>query len=517
MLDRGARETQAVGEGLAGVASAVSEIERDRAVTKANELEFRAQKEFQDFQQNVLNTRRGEKAAGISREAEAFWEEFQKREAPNVDGFTAQLASPALRRAQLRAVGWAADYERTELRQAADTAFKASKEVLFSNETTDPAQIADIADQVRRKNADYANIYGLGPEWLAAQNQADVSTVHTAAVQRMLAGPNPQQAVDYYTRNADAINDPEGRLKRAIDETVAVSTAMSIGADLASRYGVTQTAAAIKELDRRTDLTTRQKELARQELEHRHSVIAAGIDRGQEDAYGRAQLEYERTGTVSASTFASLKPEYQAAILRQQKADIERREGKTPQYDYELFASLLAQAATPEGLANVDLNELRGRLSNEQLQTLARLKGTPSSEADKELITVTQRLNARLNQLYPGNSNKDKRKRGEMAEQFFRGVDEMRQQMKRPPTGTELDALLVDLSTRADEGVIFSGDTLAEALATPDGLKDYLDDIPSSQRRQVEDQLRAEGKLVTDRNVAMAYARMKQRGLLEQQ
>ena len=489
-------------------------IAQDRAVIEAGELEARAAEEFQVFRQRAESERRGEKSVGVTTDTEAFWADFRERNTKNVSGLVAQTAFPALNNARLRALEWAGDFERTHTRAAAETAFNASKSTLLSTETNNPEQLAGIAQEVKAKNSAWAAMQGLGEEWLSEANAEDVSALHTAAVMRMAHSERPEDAQAYYEQHISDIRDPDGKVKQFVADTVAASTAMQIGADLAARYGETQTEAAIKELDRRSDLSTKQKQLARQELEHRHSVRQADIDRGRAEAFGSAQLEYERTGIVSAATLAGLAPEHQAALLRLQKNDIARNKGEPVEPDYELFSRLTASAADPNGeLSKTDLNTLVGRLDKGHLTTLAKLKaavlvgpdGTASADPDGyELLTATQRINARADQLFP--KAKQKKQRGAFMEAAYLAVTQFTERNKRPPTAAELDKELLSVSERSPGGLFTKGPTLAEALRDPDKMEDFVNDIPVATRREIEDALRRANRPVTNAAIARVYA-----------
>lgn len=514
MLNGNARLLTAAGRSLGKLSDDATVIAQERAVIEAGELEARAAEEFQAFRQRAESERRGEKSVGVTTDTEAFWADFRERNTKNVSGLVAQTAFPGLNNARLRALEWAGDFERTHTRAAAEAAYKASKGTLLSTESNNPEQLAGIAQEIKAKNSAWAAMQGLGEEWLGEANAEDLSALHTGAVMRLAQSQRPEDAQAYLARHINDIRDPDGELKDFVDNTVAAATAMQLGADLAARYGVTQTESAIKELDRRTDLSTKQKQLARQELEHRHSVRQADIDRGRGEAFGRAQLEYERTGTVSAATLAGLAPEHQAALLRLQKNDIERNKGAPVEPDYELFSRLTASAEQPDGeLARTDLNALVGRLEKGHLTTLARLKAamlagpeeTTSADPDGyELVTATQRINARASQLFP--KPKQEKQRGAFKEAAYLAVTQFTERNKRAPTATELDKELLAVSERSPGGFFTKGPTLAEALRDPDKMEDFVNDIPVATRREIEDALRRANRPVTNAAIARVYA-----------
>ena len=516
MLNGNARLLTAAGRSLGQLAADADKMAQERAVIQAGELEARAAEEFQAFRQKAETDRRGEKAVGIGKDAEAFWADFRERNTKNVNGLVAQVAFPGLNNARLRAMEWAGDFERTHTRAAAETAFKASKSALLSTETNNPEQIAGIAQEIKAKNSAWAAMQGLGEAWAGEANAEDVSALHTAAVMRMARSERPEDAQTYYEQHINDIRDPDGKIKQFVADTTAASTAMQLGADLASRYGVTQTEEAIKELDRRTDLSTKQKDMARQELEHRHAVRQADIDRGRSEAFGSAQLEYERTGTISAGTLAGLAPEHQAALLRLQKNDTKLKKGEPTEPDYELFSRLTASAADPNGeLRKTDLNTLVGRLEKTHLTTLAKLKAAAiagagtgaASSADPdgyELVTATQRINARASQLFP--KAKQEKQRGAYKEAAYEAVTQFTAKNKRAPTAQELDKELLTVSERSRVGVFTNGPTLAEALRDPDKMTEFVGDIPDPTRKEIEAALTRANRPVTNAAIARVYA-----------
>jgi hypothetical protein len=501
-LDGYGRLLSVAGQQLGDASDVVFEMERDRATAEAGELELRASEALLKFQQEAETTRRGTKAQGLQDDVNAFWAEFRDKELATKDGLTAEIARPGLERARLRSLQWAGQFERTETAIAAEQAFKAAKQTLLDTPTTDTAVLRDIADELRQRNAAWGESRGMDKATVEAITAKDLTVLHAGAIARLATSNNPEAASQYYAQHVHEISDPQGKIKHYVDQTVAVATAMSLGADLAARYGPTQTEAAIKELDRRTDLSIEQKRLAREELEHRHAVRQADIDRARSEAFGAAQLEYERTGTVSAATLATLAPEHQAAILRQRRVDAERAAGKVVEPDFELYSELLSDN---EKLRQTDLNTLRGQLTAGQLNTLAKLKGGPDDAQAKGVFTATQRMNAVLNRRFPDKTSKRQlRQRGIAADEIMSRVDEYARTHGTLPDEKTFDSIVLDVLTQPAGGWT-AGPILAEALTDPDKLEKFVNRIPKKVRKELEQALRQKGYTVDNEGLARAY------------
>jgi hypothetical protein len=514
-----------VGKALSEVAGAIDEVRQNQAVIKAGELEIEGQPGWIEEQARLTRERAGAKAAGVGEDVDKYWNKFIQEKTPGLDRMAAEMASRTLRQAQLRSKAWAAGFELTETSAAAETSFKASKQLAIDTESTDPAVLAEARAQLRQRNAEWAGTKGLGEEWVQATNLSDLTKLHTNVLTRLANDPiNPERAQAYYLEHQDEISDPGGAIKATVDEAVGIGAAQQVGMDVASQFSHMQTAQAVRAIQANDTLSRKQKEIAISRMEHMHALQSADQAAAERRMYEQAQLEYEKNGVVPPALMARLDPGAQAALLRQQKADTKALLGQPVQTDYAVYDELARKINDPSvDPSTIDLNQYYGVIDRGDLDKLQTMRTNRIGDSTGDAATTEQQLSTYVSQLdVPSDKGKANQVKGAFRAHVHRQLQLFTSENGRPPKFKEREEIISRALIRerdrwfARERYAFevAGDPEAEAdfqanLEPADAAR--LAGVPEEDAAQISAVLRKRGTPVTAENIARMYtARIRQ-------
>ena len=508
-----------VGAALGAAGAAVDEIQQNRAIIRAGELEVEGQTGWIDEQNRLISERAGSKAAGVGEDVDKYWNTFRESKLEGLDWQAAQLASRSLTQAQLRSKAWAAGFERTELAGAAETAFKASKQLAIDTESTDPAVLAESAAQLRERNANWGAVKGLPPEAVQQATLSDLTKLHINVLTRLANDPiNPERAQKYYLEHAGEINDPGGQIKSTVDEAVGIGTAQQVGMDTASKFSYLQTAQAAKAIQAREDLSTKQKETAIARMEHMHAIQSADQDAADRKSYEHAQLLYERDGVVPPAVLARLDDGAQAALLRQQKADTKALLNQPVRTDYAVYGELARKIHDPAvDPATIELNRYYGAIANGDLAKLQTMLTDRMTDTTGDAAETEQQLSTYVSQLdVPDNKEGAAQVRGAFRAHVHRQMQLFISESGRKPRFSEREDIISRALIRERDSWFrperyafeVAGDPQAEAdfrVNLEPGDAARLVGVPEQDVAQITEVLRKRGTAVTAENIQRMY------------
>lgn len=514
-----------VGKALGEVAGAIDEVRQNQAVIRAGELEIEGQTGWMEEQARLTRERAGAKAAGVGEDVDKYWNTFRENATKNLDPIAARLASRALTQAQLRSKAWAAGFELTETSAAAETAFKASKQLAIDTESTDPAVLAESRDQLRQRNAEWAGTKGLGEEWVQATNLSDLTKLHTNVLTRLANDPiNPERAQAYYLEHQDEISDPGGAIKATVDEAVGIGAAQQVGMDVASQFSHMQTAQAVRAIQANDALSQKQKEIAITRMEHMHALQSADQAAAERRMYEQAQLEYEKSGAVPPALMARLDPGAQAALLRQQKADTKALLDQPVRTDYAVYDELARKINDPSvDPATIDLNKYYGVIDRGDLDKLQTMRTNRIGDSTGDAATAEQQLSTYVSQLdVPSDKGEASQVKGAFRAHVHRQLQLFTSENGRPPKFKEREEIISRALIR-ERDVWFGRERYAfEVAGDPEAEADFqanlepadaarLAGVPEEDAAQISAVLRKRGAPVTAENIARMYtARIRQ-------
>lgn len=236
LLDAGAEQTIKAGGALMGAGSVGNAIMFQMQQRENADAIFRVEAEDKaawiNYEADIKKTRQGQYAKNATVDTATWWKDRISKNIGTLGNTEAQRAySQRATELQLQALHGVSNFEGQQLEIAHDQSWKADKvntiNMAASNPT--PLTVDSSMKEIKRFNAYQAARKGWKAEVLNAENDADITNLHTQVIQQ-LAATNKDQAAAYFELHKDEIN---GSQRAEIGEFAMKATAVAMGSKAA--------------------------------------------------------------------------------------------------------------------------------------------------------------------------------------------------------------------------------------------------------------------------------------------
>ncbi len=544
LLGAGARQTQEAGNALLRAGAGLSNIAADMQQREDADMVFQAEAAFREsligFEQEAL-TRTGNKAWGITKDVDKW---FQDSGAKFAEGLTNDrqraLFNQQVGKMRLQGLESFSKFEsqqrvksleqstnatlETLINSAATTAQMMNSEEFSSAGTTQtgpdgkpvPGPLSALQsmkqDGLRRLEF-YAADTGEDSSVTDLKKQLYTSKFHKQVIQARIDA-DPSSAKAYYEANKEEIAGAERLKLEELVRTGEMKVKAQSFADSALNDGLTEVD-AIRQA--RESFQGQDEEFVVAEIKTRFGELSQARESDQRQAADEAYDVFSRTGRLSsipASVLNRMDGKTRLALRKEAQSMAEGRAIKT---DDNVYYSLHQEAINnPAAFAKRDLRQVFDKLSPSDRQEMIKLQGKVQQPDElKDLRTYDQQLTLRYRDL--GWDNKDTKQKAQferaandaiVAEQLAKGkkltFDEREKVLDRlliQGGGTWYSASkrLFEVQGTEDEAAFIRG------LEPENKTSALIQSIPATERQQIEQALRADGRPVTEQAILNLY------------
>ncbi|MDZ4051632.1 MAG: hypothetical protein U1D54_15880 [Limnobacter sp.] len=544
LLGAGARQTQEAGNALLRAGAGLSNIAADMQQREDADMVFQAEAAFREsligFEQEAL-TRTGNKAWGITKDVDKW---FQDSGAKFAEGLTNDrqraLFNQQVGKMRLQGLESFSKFEsqqrvksleqstnatlETLINSAATTAQMMNSEEFSTAGTTQtgpdgkpvPGPLSALQsmkqDGLRRLEF-YAADTGEDSSVTDLKKQLYTSKFHKQVIQTRIDA-DPSSAKAYYEANKEEIAGAERLNLEELVRTGEMKVKAQSFADAALNDGLTEVD-AIRQA--RESFQGQDEEFVVAEIKTRFGELSQAREGDQRQAADEAYDVFSRTGRLSsipASVLNRMDGKTRLALRKEAQSMAEGRAIKT---DDNVYYSLHQEAINnPAAFAKRDLRQVFDKLSPSDRQEMIKLQGKVQQPDElKDLRTYDQQLTLRYRDL--GWGDKDSRQKAQferaandaiVAEQVAKGkkltFDEREKVLDRlliQGGGTWYSASkrLFEVQGTEDEAAFVRG------LEPEKKTSALIQSIPATERQQIEQALRADGRPVTEQAILNLY------------
>lgn len=445
-----ADQVVAAGKGIMQAGAGLAQFQHQQDADTIFRAETALKEDYLAFEDDVRNNRRGQKAWGVTKDADKWFADQEKKHAQNLtNDVQRQLFGQSVTKLRQSAMGSLSTFEAGERRRSIEESANASivgsinlaaanaadwyrqkPEPVAQPEgdaTTTagpdgvpvtrvnvPVEVTARRDPMLGIKADVlkrvqvlADLNGWTPERKSFEEAKHLTNLHKQVIQS-LVDKDPTAAREYYEANREEINGAEFD---SIDRVLKHGETKQAGFQFAERTDIRQLSAA----DQRTAARDFYKDdpdkrdAALREINTRDAEAISNRERGQRSAADAAWGIYGRSGRlddVPASVLASMDGRDLQSLQDHAAA---KAAGKGVVTDANTYLDLRDMLRTdPAGFRKLDLRRYIGKLSPSDLEEFAKLQTSKGSEL-KDAATLSQQLGNTHNLLNWGGSDKAKK------------------------------------------------------------------------------------------------------------
>lgn len=546
LLGAGARQTQEAGNAMLRAGTGLANIAADMQQREDADMVFQAEAAFREsligFEQEAL-TRTGNKAWGITKDVDKW---FQDNVAKYSEGLTNDrqkaIFNQTATKMKLPSIERFSSFERQQRVNSLEQSTNATLETLVNSAAT-TAQMMNsndfVAGQPRlddngnpmpsplsalqsmkqdglRRLEFYAKDTGEDASVTDLKKQLYTSKFHKQVIQARIDA-DPSSAKAYYEANKEEIAGAERLKLEDLVRTGEFKVKAQNFADGALNDGLTEVDAIRKA---REEFQGQDEDLVVTEVKNRFNELNQARESDQRQAADQAYDVFAKTGRLSsipADVLNRMDGKTKLALKKEARALAEGRPIKT---DDSVYYSLYQEAINnPQDFGKRDLRQYFDKLSPGDRQEMIKLQGKVQQPDElKDLRTYDQQLTLRYRDLGWDNSDNTSKAQFEraandaiVAEQLARGkkltYEEREKVLDRlliqgGGTWYSPDKRLFEVQGTEKETEFFKGLEPNKKAAA------LVQQIPASERVQIERALKANGIQVTDQRILDLYTQV---------
>jgi len=388
----------------------------------------------------------------------------------------------------------------------------------------DPERIGISLMQQEKAILDHADRHGVSDE-VRKQNVAEaISKTHYGVISRYVNNGEDLSATKYFKSIVDKLTGVDKMAaEKMLEEGSLRGEAQRQSDAIFSKQSENMTEALdkareIKDPKLRDEVVSRVKQRFA-EKKQAEQVDVEGLHRRATDVLDKTP-DVDLIPREDWSRFSLS----ERAALKRYAAD--RAAGKQPQTDWQTYYDLMNMASGPKGLqdkfASINLMDMkyRGNLDDSEFRKMVQKQADIRSgrgQSDKELNgyrSTTEIVNTALNSVGIKPNPKAGSKDAERVAEFRRSVDtaimQRQEELGKKLTNDEIDGIVGRLLVQGrvkGTGIFGLFQTKKRLYEVNPGETIVFgsDDIPMSERRRIEQALRANGRPVTESNIIELY------------
>lgn len=508
---------RALAQGLGAVADVADRVDLRDAQAKAFDAEAKITSEWLKWDSQARQKYRGQNVDQYGPAAEAWWKSAAETYGKDLDPRAKALASRSLSAKQLQAINSVGTFVNTEKERHADETYAADVATTIQFGVTS-GDVASTAQQIRDKAA----VVGARKGWTTEQVQAEVgknlSAMHLAQITK-LAESDATAAQAYYDANKAEVNfAQQARVEQVLKGEMDNQFATQKAAELAGKPLSEQ----LSEASKITDPARREKTLT--QIRNNHALVKQAEQERENAAADQAWQMFSQGKKIPEAVLASMAGRERAQLQEAQRARAERAAAGTP-----VKTDMAAYIDVRERLARGEKVDLRGyteKIAPAQMEQLLDIQSNVGKGSGKQDAIITDE--GRINNALVG-LGIDKKKDPETAARLTMEIDRQVRLASAAKGNKELsadekqavvdrvvmDKVYVDewgtdpqkatvLLTEAEQG---------KAYVKVNGKNVKVSSVPSLDRRQIIQALKATGQVPTEQAIVEMYlTAQKQKG-----
>jgi len=527
--------------GLAGALNQVSEvadrIDLREATAAAQQAQIEVRDRWSAFDNELRNKYKGgnvdvrgengEVVDSVELQTENFWKAEKERLAKGLSPRARTLASNQLANLQGQALVNTRQYgarERERYQTEVFTGFKQT-EIQSAAASGDPAKADAAATIIQAENAKHAQLYGRPPEWVAAETQKDLQTLHSSMVRGLLEGDNPERAREYLDKHKEQLGVLGAELATKVDNVVADVKGQRLADSLAAKPYEEALAEVAKIED------PRERKSARLQLQQNRAdqmQIRAAREKEASDAVWQLVANGTPAGKLPRAVLDQMDGKDRMAVTEHYRAEAKRRmteaEGRSVKTNMSVLEDIYN--LPKDEFLGLRISTLQDQLSRADQEELIKRQAKLREPGEEvKIATREQQVSAAMDLL--GFASKDQEKKGLFRKTFNDQVAAFSAEKKAEPTYAETQEILSRLMRERKAGWFGGKQRYFEAIGTEDAAKfdpppagaaapaprprgaGTIVEIDGNDRRLIAEALRAEKVPVTEDAIQQRYRQVK--------